>query len=214
MLEGGRIRIFSTKNPKISITVMQGHFATNHSHINYYIDMTGVKYNSAVAMEAAKTLSVKYSVAPVDTIICLDGCEIIGGYMAQELTKASMLSVNSQKSINIITPEFNTSNQMIFRDNVQPMITDKNVVLLIASATTGKTIKRSLECIRYYGGIVSGVSALFNASASDECGIPVDSIFSEIEIEGYKTYSASECPHCRSNHKIDAIVNSFGYSKI
>lgn len=212
-MEAGRIRVFSTRNPKISITVIQGHFATSHSHINYYIDMTSVKYNSSVAMEAARTLAEKYVDEPVDTIVCMDGCEIIGGYMAQELSKLNILSSNSQKSINIITPEFHSSNQMIFRDNVQHMITDKNIVLLIASATTGKTIGRSLECIKYYGGMVVGVSALFNASQTDY-GVAIDSIFSDAEIEGYKTYSVQDCPHCKTNHKIDAIVNSFGYSKI
>ncbi|MGN0654034.1 MAG: phosphoribosyltransferase [Oscillospiraceae bacterium] len=213
MLDTGRIRIFSNKNPKISINVMQGHFATNHSHINYYIDMSGVKYNSSSAIEAAKTLSARYTNTPVDTIVCLDGCEIIGAYMAIELSKNDMYLMNSKRSINVITPEFNTNSQMIFRDNVQPMVIDKNVILLIASATTGKTIKRSIDCIEYYGGIVNGVSALFNASTLDE-DIEVDSIFTGEDIEGYETYPASECPHCRNNHKIDAIVNSFGYSKI
>ncbi len=213
MLETGRIRVFSEKNPKISINVMQGHFATNHSHINYYIDMSGVKYNSSNAMEAAKTLAARYTDTPIDTIVCLDGCEIIAAYMATELSKTDMYLVNSKRPINIITPEINSNGQMLFRDNVQPMVIDKNVLLLIASATTGKTIERSIECIEYYGGIVSGISALFSSSAF-ESDIEVDSIFSGKEIEGYESYPASECPHCRNNHKIDAIVNSFGYSKI
>ena len=34
------LEIKSKSNSKIKIGVIPGHFATNHSHVNYYIDMT------------------------------------------------------------------------------------------------------------------------------------------------------------------------------
>ena len=33
----------SAKNPKARIKILKGHFATSHSHINTYIDMSTVK---------------------------------------------------------------------------------------------------------------------------------------------------------------------------
>lgn len=52
---------------------------------------------------------------------------------------------------------------MIFRGNLKPEIYGKNVLLLLASATTGKTVRNSIECIEYYGGILQGISAIFSA---------------------------------------------------
>ena len=37
------IKIPSKINSKILLKVVPGHFATSHSHINYYMDMTRLK---------------------------------------------------------------------------------------------------------------------------------------------------------------------------
>lgn len=42
---------------KVKIGVIPGHFATNHSHVNYYVDMTAVKTSSSTAKEAASLLA-------------------------------------------------------------------------------------------------------------------------------------------------------------
>ena len=149
----------------------------------------------------------------VDTIVCLDGTQVIGTLLAQELTRAGYLSMNAHGTIYVVTPEYNSNSQMIFRDNIQPMVWQKNILLLVASATTGKTINRSLECIKYYGGNVIGISAIFSA-ITEMGGVHVDTIFTPEDIPNYQTYAFKDCPDCQQKRKIDAIVNSYGYSKI
>ena len=83
----------------------------------------------------------------VDTIICLEGTEIIGAFLARELAKEGHTSINSGKDICVITPETNANNQMIFRDNIQKHVFNKQILLLISSASTGKTINRSMSAI-------------------------------------------------------------------
>ena len=214
IMEKRSIKVQSRTNKKLHLTVIPGHFATNHSHINFYIDMTSIKCNHSIAMEVAHTLADKYiNDTPVDTIVCMDGAEMIGGFMAQELTKSGARALNQKEDICVITPEFNSNGQVIFRDNIQPMVWGKNVLLLIASATTGKTINRSLECIKYYGGTAQGIAAIF--SAIDEMGgVKINSIFSTSDLPEYKTYNFKDCPDCNDKRKIDAIVNSYGYSKL
>ncbi len=203
----------SKKNKNVVINVIPGHFATNHSHVNYYIDMTGVKCTNKMAVEAAHTLAKKYvNNVSIDTIVCMDGCEVVGAYLAQELTSSGINSMNKDASINIVTPEYNTNGQMIFRDNTSPMIWNKNVLLLIASATTGKTINKAMECINYYGGKIAQISALFSATKSIN-GVEIDSVFDTDDVSDYKTFPQKDCPDCAAGKRIDAIVNSFGYSK-
>ena len=208
------IEIKSSIHGDVIISAIPGHFVTSHSHINYYIDITRVKHDHTMDRNAALNFADYYSSTTlVDTIICMDGSEVIGSFLARELTKTSYMQMNSSSTIYVVTPEFNTNGQMIFRDNIQDMIAGKRILLLIASITTGKTAKRSLECLDYYGGNVIGISAIF--STMDEVqDIPVKSIFQKEDIPDYQTYSFRDCPFCKENHKIDALANSYGYSKI
>lgn len=213
MLENA-IKIPSKVNGKILLKIVPGHFVTSHSHINYYMDMTRLKVGQREAKEVASTFAKNYQYnTPIDTIICMDGCYNIGAYLAEMLSDAGVISMNMHQSIYIIEPEFNSHGQMIFRDNIQPMVKGKNVLLLLASATTGKTIDQGLECIEYYGGIIQGVSAIFSAVKQIQ-GYDVHSIFDEEDVPDYQSFSQKDCPHCQSGQKIDAIVNSYGYSKI
>lgn len=208
------IEIKAKSNKKIKIGIIPGHFATNHSHVNYYIDMTTVKTHHLVAREAARELAKSYiSTINIDSIVCLEGTEIIGAFLASELANQSHSSINSGKDISIITPETNSNNQMLFRDNIQKDIFNKHVLILISSASTGKTIKRSVNCLKYYNGKLAGVASIFSA-INEYDNIPINSIFTAEDLNDYKTMLINDCELCKSGQKVDAIVNSFGYSKI
>lgn len=212
-MESRAIQVHCVHNREIVLKLIPGHFATSHSHVNYYLDMTGIKHRHKIAKLAAEVMAQHYvNSVPVDTIVCMDGCEVIGTFLAEELSKAGISSMNVGTDINVITPEY-PNGQLLFRDNVQDMMWNRNILLLVASATTGKTINRSFECIRYYGGKIVGTSAIFSA-ISEIGGVKVNSIFTSGDLPNYCTYPVLDCPYCKSGQKIDAIVNSYGYSRI
>lgn len=207
-------KIYSQYNNLISLSVAHGHFATSSSHVNYYIDMTNMKSRRSEARAAAKALVQEYvATTIIDTIICLDGTETIGAYLADELTSAGILSANLHNTVYIITPEQNAVGQLMFRENYMKMIKNKNILVLLATATTGKTIRTALECIEYYGGEIAGVSAIFSA-AKEINGQKINSIFTTDDIPNYSTYSAADCPICKANQPLNAIVNSYGYARL
>lgn len=213
-METKAIKIYQKSTNRIALKIIPGHFATSHSHINYYIDMTTLKIRQSEAKQIAETMSTNYiSNTTVDTIVCMDGCEVIGTYLAEELTKTGIMSMNSHKTLYIVTPEFNNNNQLIFRDNIQHAIAGKHVLLLLASATTGKTIRKCLECISYYGGYTAGVSAIFSAVSHID-NIPINSVFHSEDLPQYEAYNYNSCPVCKNGTRLDAIVNSYGYSKL
>ena len=196
------IKIYARSDSRIQLKMIPGHFVTSQSHITHYLDLTTMKSRSSEAQRIAATLAANYEASiPVDTIVCMDGCEVIGSCLAEELTRNGIMSLNRHNSMYIITPELDKNGQMIFRDNLQPMVQGKNILLLLASATTGKTIARSLDCIQYYGGIIQGVSAIFSA-AGEIHGQTVHSIFSTADLPEYQTFRSSECPHCKNKEKI------------
>lgn len=213
-MEKRAIKIESKVNPNAAIRVIPGHFATNHSHINYYVDMTVLKSRKSEAEAAASVLARKYSTSTyIDTIICMDGCEVIGAYLAEELTRSGIMSLNKHKTMYVVSPEMNPGGQLIFRDNMQAMIQGKHCLLLLASATTGKTVASAVECVQYYGGTLVGVSAIFSANKK-VAGIEINAIFGDEDLEGYQSFEVSRCPMCAQGAKVEAIVNSFGYSKL
>ena len=198
----------------VPLRLARGHFATNHSHINYYIDITYHKTRISEAKDSAYQLVSHFvNDTPVDTILCLDGTAVLGTCLAEELTKTGFRTINQHQTIYVVEPEYNANSQIIFRDNIKPMIQGKHVLVLMASVTTGCTAKRSIEAIGYYGGRVTGVAALYRA-VDEVAGYPVRSIYSVADLPDYESYDYRECPYCKAGRKIDALVNSFGYSEL
>ena len=203
-----------TNKSNLYLRIARGHFSTSHSHTNYYIDVTKQKTRLSEAKAVAAELAAHYSGSSVvDTILSLDGTEVIGACIANELTKTSLVGLNSDRTINVLTPEHTSGSQLLFRDSVSPMIKGNNVLILAASVVTGFTARGAIEAIRYYGGDVVGVCAIF--AIAEECmGYPVRSIFDLKDLSDYVSYGSHECPMCKNGQRIDALINRFGYSKL
>jgi orotate phosphoribosyltransferase len=213
-MEERMVKFYSQESNGVAIHAIQGHFATSHSHINYYIDITSVKTRVREAKEAAQVLYHKIGrLAYIDTIVCMDGTEVIGAFLAEEFEKGDFVSTNRHETIYVVQPEINSNNQIIFRDNIKPCIEGKHVLLLSATTTTGKTIRRSLEGIQYYGGVVEGVTSVFS-TVSEVDGLSVQSVFTAQDLPGYAAYSAQECPFCAKGERLEAMVNGFGYARL
>ena len=203
-----------TKRNNLFLRVSKGHFATNHSHINYYIDVTTQKTRLSEAEAVAEELVSYYNNSTiVDTVLCLDGTEVIGACLASELTRSNFVSINAHQTIYVLTPERTSGSQLIFRDSILSAIKGKHVLILAASVTTGYTAKSAIEAIQYYGGQVAGIASIF-ATADNVMGYPVQSVFDPKDLKDYESYPSHECPLCRAGKRIDALVNSFGYSKL
>lgn len=203
-----------TKKKDLLLRVAKGHFATSHSHINYYIDVTMQKTRLSEARAVAQELVRHYaSTTVVDTVLCLDGTEVIGACLANELTRGGYMNMNAHQTIYVVTPEHTSGSQLLFRENTAPMITNKHVLILAASVTTGFTAQAAVEAVDYYGGIVAGITAIF--ATVDECaGHPVTSIFDPATLGDYQSFDSRDCPWCKAGQKIDALVNSYGYSSL
>lgn len=195
-------------NSEISVRVIPGHFATQHSHISHCIDMTKVKSQLNMAKAAAKILADSFMGTPVDTIITLERMKMVGAFMANYLSHAGM---NVGQNIAVITPEL-VNDKMLLRDNFLPYVMNNHVLLLTASATTGQTVNSGIEGITYYGGTPVGAATVFGGKFV--CPVPVVKLFGVDDIPDYSSYAPQECPLCKKGLKVDAVVNSYGYSKL
>ena len=204
---------YSTKGKNLHLRVAKGHFASSNRHSNYYIDVVTQKSRLTEAKAVAEELrSYFYFDTIVDTILCLDGTEVIGTCLAEGLTKADFINMNAHQTIYVVTPEL-VNGQLLFRDNLVPMIKDKNVMILAVSVSSGKTVETAVDAVKYYSGKVSGIASIF--STVEKCaGLPVRSVFNPKDLPDYQTYAPNECPMCKEGKKIDALINSHGFSKL
>ena len=172
-------------NTKLAVTVHSGHFATRTCHKSHYVDVTPIKHDHLLAREAGLTLATRYlSSTNIDTVVCLDGSEVIGAFLAWNLAKQDFRAINEGKNISVIPPEYDINHHMIFRENILPRIQDKDVLVLISTVNSGTAARKALDTISYYGGRCQGVAAVFSAVESVE-GVPVFALFTPKDIPGY-----------------------------
>lgn len=203
------------KNENVFIHVMPGHFISANNHINYYVGTSDIKHNLNISTDAAKIMAEYYSTngIDVDTVLCLYETQALGAYLAKELSNSTMMAPNPDQTVFVVGSEYDPAGNLIFRDNLRRMIYGKNVLILISCITSGRTVERAIESVRYYGGKIAGVSSVFSMQ-NKISGVPVNSLFTEADIPGYISYPSHDCPLCQKGIPVDAISNGYGYSKI
>ncbi|NLM74621.1 MAG: hypothetical protein GX187_00825 [Clostridiaceae bacterium] len=202
------------KNPVIKVNAIPGHFTTSQFHTTHYLDLDNLKANVNLARDAAKELAVPYlTTTLVDTIVCLEGMEVIGAFMAEELTQEGTSVINSDRDIYVVTPISNYNRKLMFQHSMQELISNRNIIVLVSSVSSGLTLYSALECLSYYGGKLAGISALFNAYP-ERHEHEINSLFTNENVPGYHIYSPNDCPLCKEGRKLDAMIVHDGYIMI
>ncbi|MBE6789235.1 MAG: orotate phosphoribosyltransferase [Ruminococcaceae bacterium] len=209
-----KIMKIKTNTNNLFLRVAKGHFASSNAHSNYYIDVAAQKARLSEAKAVSEKLcsGYKYSTTIVDTILCLDGTEVVGTCLADTLVKQSIMNINAHQTIYVVTPETSGS-QLLFRDNIVPMIKGKHVLVLAVSVASGTTVSSAIDAVKYYGGEIAGIASLFSTKKELE-GYEINSVFNPSDLPEYFSVPAHECPLCKNGEKIDALVNYHGFSKL
>ncbi|MCL2768202.1 MAG: hypothetical protein FWE49_05710 [Synergistaceae bacterium] len=202
------------KNPLISMKVIPGHFTTSNAHISHYLDVSRLKCNSMIARDVARELALPYKTTTmVDTIVCMERTEVIGAYLAEELRQSGVSVINEGHEIYVTTPISNNIGNLSFQSSMIKHITNKDIILLTASVSSGRTLDSALDCIAYYRGRIAGISALFLAQLERlEQGI--NALFTSDDIPEYKMFSSRKCEMCQAGQALDALISTEGYTKI
>ena len=62
MIKNKIVKYYARKDSNIALKVIPGHFVTNHSHLNYYLDMTTMKTRQNEAERIAIAMKDYYNV--------------------------------------------------------------------------------------------------------------------------------------------------------
>jgi len=213
-MENRAFNINLEKNPRISIKVIPGHFTASSTHTNYYLDLSELKSNAAIARDAASELALPYlSNTLVDTIVCIERTEVIGAYLAQELLQSGARVMNDGGEISVVTPIFNDIGTLSFKSSMVKHIVNKSVVLLSTWVLSGRTLDKVQDCLSYYGANIAGISTLFWVPYKTP-EQSINALFTSNDIENFRVYSPKDCEVCKAGQRLDALISSEGYTKI
>ena len=213
-MEDKAFNIVLDKNPIISIKVIPGHFTTANLHVNYYLDVSTLKSNAMVARDVGRELALPYlSSTLVDTIVCMENTKVIGAYLAEELLGEGTAVMNSGGEIHVVTPMQSDGGNLVFYDSEVDWITNKNILVLTATISSGTTLRSALDCLAFYNGRIAGISALF-MQPNEDLKYEINTLFSSDDIPGYNMYRFGQCEMCNSGHKLDALISSEGFTKM
>ena len=214
-MENKAFNVSLEKNPLISMRVIPGHFTTSTAHLSHYLDVSRMKSNAMIARDVGRELAVPYiSRVLVDAIVCMEGTEVIAAYLAENLLQGGMAVINGGSDIHVLRPISSHNGYLIFTESAIEWIRNRNVLLLVASISSGRTVRSALECLTYYGGNIAGISALFLASPQEQGEKEVHALFTAQDIPGYQVYRSGECEMCKAGQRLDAMVSSDGYTKL
>lgn len=203
-----------SKNPSINVDVTLGHFTTNDYHINHFLHLDELKTNPSLAKEVAIELALPYLTSTlVDTIVCFEGTEIIGAYMANELSMEGTGVINSGKFIHVVTPTVNVDRKFMLPSSRQELVRQKRVILLVSTILSETFVNNIMEFITYYEGNLVGISSLFKAYPG-EIGHEVHSLMDSSDVPGYKIYYPGKCDMCKEEQKLDGIIKNDGLTEI
>lgn len=59
-MENRIVKFKSKESAGLNLHAIPGHFATSHSHINYYVDVTSIKTRVSEAKEAQRLFTPRY----------------------------------------------------------------------------------------------------------------------------------------------------------
>ena len=195
----------------VTINAARGHFVTSRAHVNYYVDISRLNMRVKESQGAARALRnmIVNKITQIDTIVCMGGTQMLGGFLAQEMEAGGFTTDNTHKTMYVVEPQENTRHEYMFANSARMAIGGKKCLVLASALNTGESAHRLSECIEYYGGSCVGVASVFS-TVNEINGMSVYSVFGTDDLPGYESYTKEECPFCRKGMKPDALVNSSG----
>ena len=164
----------------------------------------------AVSQEGIEELQALYQ-SLLDQVNALGRAKnwVINQNAIQETLKTTIASAQA-----VLDDPKNAGGDAGLRAELQGAVAQGQALLDNITATNQyDEFQAAIDAIKYYGGTVVGVSAIF--ATVEECdGHPVHSIFNPNDLGDYESYKPHHCPWCRNGEKIEALVNSYGISML
>ncbi|MDD2955337.1 MAG: hypothetical protein PHD67_03355 [Oscillospiraceae bacterium] len=191
----GRDSLLFKHQSGLYLTVTREHAAEPGCHMNRRVGTAGLRHSGKLAREAARLLAAPYQAgALVELILCEQGCEVVGSFLACELSGGNALSLNRGCDIRVAAFRWEEERPVL----LEPEPLSGQSVLLLADRLFPPD--KALCCAQWAAAqeaALSGVCALFGTPGKVGWR-RVHCLFSAVEVPGFHFWPEEECPLCRA----------------
>lgn len=181
---GHRALLFKTGSG-LFLALERGDTAQEEISMNFCISTRELRLSAKLAKEAARALAQPYHTgALVDLILCEEGCEAVGAFLAAELGGGSVLSLNRGSDIHIGTLRL-SEQETCTREELP--LRGKSILLLTDLLMSPKRARRAADYILGSGAALSGVCALFGVPGEVEKR-KIQCLFEASDLPGFYTW--------------------------
>ena len=178
------------------------HFVyTSGKHGSIYINKDALYPHVQETAVVGEMMAKKCQHLEIDAV----AAPALGGIILSQWT-AHYLSKIKKKSIHSVFAEKDGEGSFVFVRGYDKFIKNKNVLVLEDLTTTGGSVKRVVEIVKKYGGVVVGVCVMVNRNPEQVNHEMFDAPFFHLSELKAEAYDEDEMPEELSNRPINITV--------
>lgn len=178
------------------------HFVgTSGRHFSAYINKDALYPHTKETSRIAELFAERFKQEDIDVVVG----PALGGIILSTWT-ASHLSKLKNKEILGVYTEKDTEKNQVFTRGYDKLVAGKNVLIIEDLTQTGGSVKKVVNSVRSVGGNVTAVCVMVNKDPNNITTESIGAPFSSLAVYEVPSYTAEECPLCKSNVPINTTV--------
>ena len=187
---------------KTRAILADSHFVgTSGRHFSAYINKDALYPHTRETSRIGELFAERFKQEDIDVVVG----PALGGIILSTWT-ASHLSKLKNKEILGVYTEKDTEKNQVFTRGYDKLVAGKNVLIIEDLTQTGGSVKKVVNSVRSVGGNVTAVCVMVNKDPNNITTESIGAPFSSLAVYEVPSYTAEECPLCKSNVPINTTV--------
>ncbi len=194
---------------KVGAIITDDHFVyTSGRHGSVYINKDFLYPHTKETSQVGKMFAEKFKNKAIDVV----AAPAVGGtllctwtaYYLSKLKGREVLSVYTEKDKG--TTASASESKQLFRRGYDKFIKGKRVLVIEDLATTGGSVKKTVEAVRKAGGQVVAVGVMVNRDPARVNSQVIGAPFFSLAVFPAESYDEKDCPLCKKGVPINTVI--------
>ncbi len=188
---------------KIQAIIRDSHIVyTSGRHGTHYVNKDALYPHTALTSRLCEEIARRFENSGVEIVLA----PALGGIILSQWVAHHLSLLLKKEILGVYAEKAPDGESFILKRGYDSLVKGKRVLILEDVLTTGISVKRVVETVRFHGGEVLGVGALCNRGSvkpEDLGGVPrLDSLI-QIQLDSWEE---RDCPLCKKNIPVNIQV--------